>query len=124
MIKKIIKTAGIIAGSLLLVMLLATAWIKKCLPNVGPAPAIKIDVTSERWARGKYLANYVCGCIACHSTRDVSKYTAPVLQGTYGQGGEVFQTEAGTVVAPNITPFALEGWTDGELFRAITSGVS
>jgi hypothetical protein len=30
----------------------------------------------------------------------------------------------GRVIAPNITPYALEEWTDGEIYRAITTGVS
>lgn len=30
----------------------------------------------------------------------------------------------GRFISPNITPYALGDWTDGELFRAITSGVN
>jgi len=124
MVKKISRVAAIIGGSLIVVVLLVIAYITMALPNVGAAPDIKIEVTSERWARGKYLATYVAGCLACHSSRDESKYSAPVLAGTYGRGGEVFPTEAGVVVAPNISSFALDNWTDGEIFRAITCGVN
>jgi mono/diheme cytochrome c family protein len=35
-----------------------------------------------------------------------------------------FRLEIGTLYAPNITPAALAGWTDGEVLRAMTEGVS
>ncbi|RZK77094.1 MAG: c-type cytochrome, partial [Pedobacter sp.] len=44
-----------------------------------------------------------------------------------GGGGELFNKEMGfpgEYYAANLTPFALKTWTDGELFRAITSGVN
>jgi mono/diheme cytochrome c family protein len=47
--------------------------------------------------------------------------------GTEGQGGEHFGREIGLpgdVYARNITPAALGDWTDGEILRAMTSGVS
>jgi cytochrome c553 len=45
--------------------------------------------------------------------------------GTAGEGGEVFDSKVGfpgEVHVPNITPYNLKGWTDGELFRTITTG--
>lgn len=49
------------------------------------------------------------------------------LAGDLGAGGERFSTDMGfpgTIYSPNITPHNLKEWTDGEIFRAITSGVN
>ena len=78
--------------------------------------------------RGAYLFNNVARCVDCHSTRDWTKYAAPVVKGTEGKGGEAF-THAlmgvpGEFYARNITPTALADWTDGEIARAITTGVN
>lgn len=99
------------------------AWFK---PNV-PLKDIKVAITPERLERGKYLANHVMVCVDCHSTRDWGKLTGPIVPGTEGKGGEVFDTALGfpgRFVAPNITPFHLKTWTDAEIYRAITAGVS
>jgi mono/diheme cytochrome c family protein len=97
-------------------------WFK---PNI-PVQNIKVDPTAERIERGKYLANHVLVCIDCHSTRDWSKFSGPIVPGTEGMGGERFDESfgfPGLFVAANITPFNLASWSDGELYRAITSGV-
>jgi len=63
----------------------------------------------------------------CHSKRDWNKFSGPLIESTYGQGGEEFTQEIGLpgkYYARNITPFALKSWTDGEILRAITCGVS
>ena len=103
------------------------SYVKIALPNVGEAPIIKVQATPERIERGKYLANSVMLCIDCHSTRDWSKFSAPLLEGTLGKGGAAFDQKAGfpgAYYASNITPHNLGNWTDGEIFRAITAGVS
>ncbi len=97
------------------------------LPDVESSEDIHIDVTPERVKRGEYLANHVTLCIDCHSTRDWSRYSGPLEKGTEGKGGEYFGPEMGfpgKIYSKNITPFHLKDWTDGELFRTITTGVS
>ena len=77
--------------------------------------------------RGKYLAWHVMGCIDCHSQRDFSKFSGPVIPGTEGMGGERFGPELGlpgSVYGRNITPAAIGDWSDEELARAITRGIS
>ena len=77
--------------------------------------------------RGKYLANTVTVCIDCHSTRDWTKFAGPVLNGTIGKGGERFDHAVGfpgTYYSKNITPAGIKRYTDGELFRLITTGVT
>mgnify|MGYP002640785850 CR=1 FL=1 len=95
--------------------------------KVDDAEDIVVESTPERLERGEYLAEHVVGCVDCHSQRDWSIFMAPTKPGTHGAGGEVFNEEMGTpgtIYAPNITPAALSSWTDGEVIRAITSGVN
>jgi len=102
-------------------------YVKTILPNVGDAPELKIQVTTEKILRGNYLANHVMVCMDCHSTRDWNFFAGPMIAGTEGKGGEVFDQSLGfpgKYTAPNITPYHLKDWTDGEIFRAVTSGVS
>lgn len=96
-------------------------------PKVSPAPDLKIEVTAEKIERGRYLANNVAVCIDCHSARQWDHFAGPVAPGSEGQGGEKFGREfgfPGDYYAPNITPAAIGQWTDGEILRAFTSGVS
>jgi mono/diheme cytochrome c family protein len=102
-------------------------YVKLALPNVGKAPELTVERTPERIARGAYLANNVTVCIDCHSNRDWTKFAGPLQPASIGAGGEVFNQQMGfpgTFFAPNITPYHLKNWTDGELFRAITTGVN
>lgn len=125
--KRFLKIGGyILLGIAVLITGLLT-YVKTMLPNVGEPPDIKIEITSERIERGRYLANHVMVCVDCHSTRDWSYLSGPVVEGTDGIGGQEFNQEMGfpgKYVAPNITPYRLGKWTDGEIFRAITAGVS
>lgn len=110
----------VIIGSLL-------SYVKFALPNVGDAPDLKIEATAERIERGRYLANNVTLCIDCHSQRDWTLFSGPPVPGSLGKGGEKFDESIGfpgTVYSANITPFNLKSWTDGELFRLITTGVT
>lgn len=102
-------------------------YVKFALPSVGAAEDIKVESTPEKIARGQYLANSVCACMDCHSARDWSKYSGPLVDSTLGQGGEEFNQKfgfPGQYFASNITPSALKNWTDGEILRAISSGVN
>lgn len=102
-------------------------YLKIALPNVGPVPEMKVELTPERIARGEYLANHVSVCIDCHSKRDWTKFSGPPTPGTYGMGGELFDQKygfPGSYYAKNITPEGISRYTDGELFRTITTGVT
>lgn len=124
------RVLKIMLGLLAVVVLLVIAggtYIKYGLPNVGDAEQIVINATPERIERGKYLANNVTVCMDCHSTRDWTLYAAPMAAEGIGGGGEKFDQQMGfpgKFYAPNITPAKLKNWTDGELFRAITTGVN
>lgn len=125
--RKLLKILGYCLLGVIILVTVFLIYIKTMLPDVGPAPELKVDITKEKIERGSYLANHVMLCLACHSTRDWSLYSGPVIVGTEGKGGEVFDQKIGfpgKYIAPNITPFHLQSWTDGEIFRAVTSGVS
>ena len=102
-------------------------YIKFALPDVGPAPDLKVEMTPERIARGEYLANHVAVCIVCHSKRDWTRFSGPPTEGTFGMGGDRFDQKfgfPGVYFAKNITPAGISRYTDGELFRVITTGVN
>ena len=126
--KKVFKVIGIILGILVVVVIASLIYFNSTHPNVASAKDIHVEITPERLERGKYLANYVTNCIDCHSKRDFTKFSGPVIPGTEGMGGEKFdETMAdvpGVIYAKNITPAGIGDWTDGELFRAITVGVN
>ncbi|RFZ94984.1 cytochrome C [Mucilaginibacter conchicola] len=124
--KKFKKWAAYTVITLLLVVVAAVSYITLALPNVGEPKDIKVDLTPQRIARGKYLANYVAVCIDCHSTRKWGEFAGPIDTTHIGAGGEHFDQNIGfpgDVYVPNITPSNLKTWTDGELYRAITTGV-
>jgi mono/diheme cytochrome c family protein len=125
--KKFFKIFGIILIVLVLVVAGLLTYVKTALPNVGEAEDIKIEYTQERIERGKYLANSVTVCMDCHSTRDWSKFSGPLIEGTFGKGGDRFDQSVGmpgVYYAANITPAGISRYTDGELFRVITTGVT
>ncbi len=125
--KKLLKILGYGLLAVLIIVIGLLTYVKTMLPNVGPASELKVQITPEKIDRGKYLANHVMLCMDCHSTRDWSLFSGPITTGTEGKGGELFDQKLGfpgKYIAPNITPFSLQNWTDGEIFRAVTSGVS
>ena len=88
------------------------------------------DSLNQVIERGKYLANNVAMCMDCHSKRDFTKYAGPVIPGSEGGGGELFDPKfglPGMIYAKNITPDSATGigtWTDAEILRAMTQGIS
>ncbi len=125
--KKILTVLGWVIGVVLVMLLSGLAYVSLALPDLDDAPALQVEATPERIANGAYLANHVLVCVDCHSKRDFSLFAGPVVPGTLGQGGEVFNEDLGfpgTFYSKNITPYGIKDWTDGELFRVITTGVT
>lgn len=84
----------------------ALTYAKTMLPSVGEVPNLKVAMTKENIARGKYLANNVMVCMDCHSSRDWGSFAGPPKEGTLGMGGEIFDQKLGfpgKFVASNIT---------------------
>lgn len=125
---KTVKKAGLIlVGLILTVVVVGLGVLFLFFPKVDPAPDLKVQITPEKVARGKYIANSVAVCMDCHSQRDWSSFSGPLVSGTLGMGGEHFSREMGfpgIFYSKNITPAGIGTWTDGEIYRAITSGVN
>ncbi len=118
-------------GYLLLFIVLAVGailmYVSMALPDVGEAEDLKIEYTQERIDRGRYLANAVMLCMDCHAERDFSKFSGPPKDGTLGSGGDRFDQTMGfpgVFYAKNISPYGVSRYTDGELYRVITTGVN
>lgn len=125
--KPFLKVLSWTIGILVVLIIGILAYVKFLMPNVGDAPEMTIERTPERVARGEYLATHVAVCIDCHSTRDWTKFSGPPKEGTFGKGGEIFNEKygfPGSYYAKNITPYGISRYTDGELFRVITTGVT
>lgn len=91
-------------------------------PAYGPPVQGVAEPADTPVARGAYLANAVAHCTECHT---------PMVEGRSdfsrtGAGGMEFRGPWGVSVARNITPHetGLGGWSDAEIIRAITAGVS
>ena len=123
--KKIIALAAICS------LTIAALYISSCKGKKSETQVnTKEDSLKKVIERGDYLANNVAGCLDCHSKRDFGKYSGPVVPGTEGGGGFVLDEKfglPGTLFGKNITPDAETGigtWTDDEILRAMTQGIS
>ena len=113
-------------GVVALVIALGLGYLFLAYPDAGPVRDLTVEATPKRIARGSYLANHVSVCIDCHSTRNWDYFAGPIVPGTEGKGGDTFDESLGfpgTIVAHNITPGRPGSASDGQLYRAITSGV-
>lgn len=125
--KRVLRILGFLLLALVLLGAGAALYITQALPDIDAPDDLHVELTPERVERGRYLANSVCVCMDCHAQRDWNVFAAPPKPGTKGAGGDRFDRSMqfpGEFYAKNITPFALKDWTDGEIYRAITSGVS
>jgi mono/diheme cytochrome c family protein len=123
--KKILAIAAIIAVSA------GAAYISSCNNQSDTPSADKpSDSLKKVLERGEYLAVHVANCIECHSQHDMTKYSIPVVPGTEGGGGFAFDEKLGlpgVLYGKNITPDSATGigtWTDEEILRAMTQGIS
>jgi mono/diheme cytochrome c family protein len=93
-------------------------------PSYGPPVAGVAAPKDDPVSRGAYLAGPLGHCIECHTPmgpggrRDWSRA---------GTGGPPMASPVGQVVPRNITPSRSEGiggWTESQILRAITQGIS
>lgn len=122
-----------ITVAIILFTVIAGFYFMACNNNKSePQAKAKEDSLKQVLDRGEYLALHVAACLDCHSKRDYTKFSGPLVPGTEGMGGEVldhklFDAIPGTIYAKNITPDPETGigtWTDDEVLRAITQGIS
>ena len=107
------------------------AYLTSCNNNTDTSADNKTsDSLKKVVERGEYLAVHVALCIECHSSHDMSKYSGPIIPGTEGGGGFAFDQKLGlpgVVYGRNITPDSATGigtWSDAEVLRAVTQGIS
>jgi mono/diheme cytochrome c family protein len=96
--------------------------------SLPPGGERSTGVSPELLARGRYFANAIVDCKACHTRRveaDQTQLLAPEWT-----GGEIFDRRwnlPGVLVTPNLTPDRETGignWSDDELRRAIRQGLN
>jgi hypothetical protein len=63
---------------------LAYLYLRK--PSQVPASAIKVAMTPERIARGRYIFQSLAHCDDCHSQRDFTRFGGPVVESGRGRG--------------------------------------
>ena len=123
--KTLLKIVGGLAALVVVAAACGVGYLMFAYPKALPPADVKFEASPERLARGQYLAEHVVGCVACHTPRDWTKFSGPVRREMLGAGGDHFPLGPGNdLYAKNITPAAIGSWTDGELLRAVTQGVS
>ena len=103
----------------------ARGFIAGYFPGTDPAPEFTVEGTPAQVARGEYIVNIAC--IGCHSAvgEDGQPSRAQPLTG----GWNIAQSEGfgfiGDMITENLTPGGkLAEYTDGEIFRALRTGVN
>jgi mono/diheme cytochrome c family protein len=112
---------GILSALLTMIFLLVgvlavVGFFKFYTPRNYPIPAVSVAGTPEQVARGEHIAAVLCA--SCHSTSGELPLT-----GGKDSGAEI-PIPIGSMVSYNLTPGGpLKDWSDGEIFRAIRSGI-
>ena len=113
-----------------LLMTIVAVYFSSCNNETAVQSNSNEDSLKQVVARGEYLAYHVAGCMDCHSQRDFTKYSGPPAPGSEGGGGMLFGPKfglPGMIYGKNITSDTATGigsWTDGEILRAMTQGIS
>lgn len=111
-----------------LTMLVVLGALGACARYIAPVELEPVT-TEAQLARGRYLAEAVMACGACHAERDWGFFAGPAKDGTeFAGSGDLARSERFSdkfsFTAPNLTPHHLSAWTDGEVARAIVFGQS
>jgi len=125
--KSIMKVLISLLVILVVIIISGLFYLFLALPETDEVQSLKVSSTPGTIERGRYLANHVAVCIDCHSMRDWQSFSGPIKPGTKGAGGDEFTPEMGfpgTFYGKNITPYGVGHWSDGELYRIITTGVT
>lgn len=91
-------------------------------PSWGPAVSgVVAPSTADKVAYGGYLAGPVGHCVECHTPMNGK---GQLVMERVGAGTREFHGPWGTSVSRNITPATMGDWSDAEIKRAITAGIS
>lgn len=108
-------------------------FLIKFLANVAftppplPAESIRVPDTTQTLALGRYVANALCGCFACHSAdfKTMNDLVPEKSEGFYGGGNPMLDLEGHTVPSANISPDKETGignWTAQQFYDAVKYG--
>jgi cytochrome c553 len=125
--KKKVINISIFVSIIIVVLIFVAIYVHSAYPVSIPTENIRITPTSQMLKRGEYLTNNVAYCIYCHSDYDKNNFPNQIVAGTEGGGGRMFTEKEGypgIVYSRNLTPYALGEWSDGEIIRAFTCGLS
>jgi hypothetical protein len=124
-----LKRLGLALLALLVLVVVGLPAMVGVRPIVGPRARPLTDRTfertPERLERGRYLANAVSPCLACHSELDWTSGVV-VRPGMEGSGRSFAEEGIPFVSAPNLTPDRETGagaWTDDMIARAVREGI-
>ncbi len=112
---------GVLASLLTLIaaaigILALVGYAKIYAPSTTPAPDMKVAGTPQQVERGRYITNSLC--VECHT-----KDRQLPLSGGADFGKEI-PIPVGSIVAANLTPAGpLKDWSDGQIFRALRTGI-
>ena len=123
MLRRIARLFLYLLAVVVLMVVGGFAYLFLAFPRTAPPALVEAPRTPERIARGQYPSRHVVGCSDCHGERDWTRYSAPQMREREGHGGMAFPRHR-NALRLNITPVRLSTWTDGEVPRAMTSGVS
>ncbi len=93
-------------------------------PRGPPVASVPDPPEDDPVKRGEYLAVNLAHCMECHTGRTAEGQRDPARRGA---PGSVFEGPWGAVQAPNISSHPERGigrWTDEQIMRAITQGIS
>jgi len=126
--KRLLKILMILALIIVLVVVGGVVYLKSAFPKDGPVVEVSLPKNdTATLARGKYLVNALCGCVECHSPRNLDLFDIPQKEDSLGKGGLLFSEDfgfPGKIYSKNITPTGIGKWTDAQLYHAVTTGVN
>lgn len=118
--RTVLRALAWIVTVVLIAVLGGMVFLVVAFPKREPPPDVVVEGTPEQVERGRYLFRHVANCLACHSERDTTVVGEPMVAGTEGKENPAFGEP---FFPPNVTPAAMGDWTDGEIVRAIASGI-
>ena len=126
--KKVLKWLMYLVFLVVIIIAGGAVYLKTAFPKDGPVVDVTINKNDTAlMARGKYLANAVCGCVDCHSPRYFQYFGVPYNADSTGAGGLQFNHDMGfpgTFYSKNITPFNIGKWSDAQFYHTVTTGVT
>jgi mono/diheme cytochrome c family protein len=121
--RKLLRVLAYLVIGVLSLVVLALLYVLIAYPKSEPPADLEVAMTPTTIERGRYLFHNLAQCVECHAMRDTDAPGSPIVEGGLGKENMSWVEEGAPFFPPNITPAALGNWTDGEIARAISSGI-